>query len=190
MSRNFAIAFFVCLSAGLLAGMVDWPIATLSAGEDAKSEVSVQILDWADTQKLIASKRGKVVVLDVWSNSCAPCLEEFPNLVALQKQQRPGVVCMSLNVDYIGLKKRPPESYKDRVLKFLTTQDARFDNVLCNEKDEAVFEKLGIPSIPAVLVYGRDGKLAKTFENSEAKTEAENFTYKDVTAFVDSLLKK
>lgn len=162
----------------------------LVAAEKDKSEVKVQILDWAGTQKLIASKKGKIVVLDVWSNSCAPCLEEFPNLVALSQRNHPEIVCMSLNLDYIGLKKRPPEHYQEKVLKFLKEQDARFDNILSSEKDETMYEHLGIPSIPAVFVYGRDGKLAKVFENSEAKTEADNFTYKDVNAFVETLLKK
>jgi hypothetical protein len=76
------------------------------------------------------------------------------------------------------------------VLTFLTKQEATFANVLCSEEAEQMFEKLGIPSIPAVFVYGRDGKLAKTFDNSEAETDEEGFTYKDVTALVEELLKR
>jgi thiol-disulfide isomerase/thioredoxin len=179
--------------AGLLCGgsisQMPRPAATVAAAEKAKTEVKVQILDWAGTQKLIASKKGKIVVLDAWSTSCIPCIKEFPNLVALQKKH-PEIVCMSLNLDYIGLKNKPPEFYQERVLKFLTKQEAAFDNILCSEEAEQVFEKLEIPSIPAVFVYGRDGKLAKTFDNSDAETEEEGFTYKDVTALVEELLKK
>ncbi len=171
-----------------------WPIqptsARLSAADGAKGEVKVQILDWDATQKLIAAKTGKIVVVDAWSTSCVPCIKEFPNLVALQKSHAKDVVCISLNLDYIGLKAKPPKFYEERVLEFLTKQRATFDNVLCSEEADAMFEKLGIPSIPAVLVYSRDGKLAKTFDNSEAENEEEGFTYKDVTELVDKLLKK
>lgn len=186
MRRLIALAIVVCFIGGPMA--VPWN--HLAAADNDKPEVKVQILDWAGTQKLIASKKGKIVVLDVWSNSCAPCLEEFPNLVALSKRNNPDIVCMSLNLDYIGLKKKPPEYYQKNVLEFLKEQDARFDNILSSEKDEKMYEHLGIPSIPAVFVYGRDGKIAKVFENSDAKTEADNFTYKDVNAYVETLLKK
>lgn len=188
MWRSILTAVLVCLTVGVLSCALDRP--GLVAAEEANSGVTVQILNWEATQKLIASKKGKIVVLDVWSTSCAPCLEEFPNLVALHKRKNPDLVCMSLNLDHIGLKKRPPESYQERVLKFLTKQDATFDNILCSDKDADIYEQLDIPSIPAVFVYGRDGKLAKAFENSQAKTEADNFTYKDVTAYVEELLLK
>lgn len=164
--------------------------ATISAADEAKSEVKLQILDWEATQKLIAAKKGKIVVVDAWSTSCVPCIKEFPNLVALQKSHAKDVVCISLNLDYIGLKAKPPKFYEERVLAFLTKQQATFDNVLCSEEAEVMFEKLGIPSIPAVFVYGRDGKLAKTFDNSEAENEEEGFTYEDVTKFVEELRKK
>ena len=159
-----------------------------SAAED-KADVKVEILDWKGTQKLIAAKKGKVVVVDAWSTSCLPCIKEFPNLVALHNARRKDVACISLNLDYIGLKNKPPEFYQERVTEFLTKRKAAFDNVLCSEESEAIFEKLGIPSIPAVFVYDRTGKLVKTFDNSDAETEEDAFTYKDVNAFVDELLK-
>ncbi len=48
--------------------------------------VELQILDWEGVQKLLASKKGKIVVLDAWSTSCVPCVREFPNLVGLHKR--------------------------------------------------------------------------------------------------------
>jgi thiol-disulfide isomerase/thioredoxin len=190
MQRSFSVAMTACLLCGCSWWLVQRPATLISAADGTKAEVKVQILDWPATQKLIAAKKGKIVVLDAWSTSCIPCIKEFPNLVALQKSHKDDVVCVSLNLDYIGLKAKPPEFYQERVLKFLAKQEAAFDNVLCSEEAEQMFEKLEIPSIPAVFVYGRDGKLVKTFDNSDAKTEADGFTYKDVTALVDELRKK
>ena len=53
------------------------PVAFL-AGE----KVEVEILDWKGVEKWIASQKGKVVVVDMWSLSCEPCRREFPNLVS------------------------------------------------------------------------------------------------------------
>lgn len=182
-------AVLTCLLCGCSWWLVQRPATLLSAADGAKSEVKVQIQDWAATQKLVAAKKGKIVVLDAWSTSCIPCIQEFPNLVALQKDLPKEVACISLNLDYIGVKNKPPEYYREKVLKFLVKQDAAFDNILCSEESEQMFEKLEIPSIPAVFVYDRSGKLVKTFENSESQTEEDNFTYKDVRKLVDQLLK-
>ena len=43
-----------------------------------------EILSWDQTQKRREQFAGKVVVLDVWSTYCDPCVREFPNLVKLQ----------------------------------------------------------------------------------------------------------
>jgi thiol-disulfide isomerase/thioredoxin len=183
--------FMALLIAGLACAGGWWlgqGMEPLSAADEAA--IALQIQDWAATQKLIASKKGKVVVVDAWSTSCLPCIKEFPNLVALQKQFASDVACVSVSLDYSGRKDRPPEYYKEKVLKFLTKQNATFDNVLSSEPTEQVLEKIGVPAIPAVFVYDRAGKLVKTFDNSDAATEEEGFTYQDVTALVESLLKK
>jgi hypothetical protein len=49
---------------------------------------------------------------------------------------------------------------------------------------------MDLAAIPAVYVYGRDGKLAKRFDNDNIKTEDEAFTYEDVNKLVNELLKK
>ena len=116
--------------------------------------------------------------------------EDFkPNLVKLhEKRAKDGVVCMSLSCDYAGIKSKPPEFYRERVLKFLQKQKATFQNLLSSVPADELFEKMNLASIPAVYVYGRDGKLVKRFDNEQARTEEENFTYEDVTALVEKLL--
>ena len=151
--------------------------------------VTLNIKNWDETLALVAQHKGKIVVLDVWSTSCEPCMVEFPHLVELHKQHGSDkLVCMSASCDYAGIKSKPPESYRDRVLKFLTKQNATFQNVLLNVESDTLFEKMELASIPAVYVFGPDGKVAKRFDNDNAKP-GEDFTYtKDILPFVEKLL--
>lgn len=156
------------------------------------STVKLTAGTWSDVETLIKRHKGKIVIVDVWSTSCLPCMTEFPNLVKLHKQFPDDLVCISFNVDYVGIKSRPPEAYRERVEKFLKKQSATFDNVLCTTESDALFAALKLTSIPAVYVYDRDGNLAMRFDDSlltDGKDEA--FTYEaDINPLIDRLLKK
>lgn len=159
-------------------------------GEKKSEEVSLQKGTWADVQKLIKENPGKVVVVDAWSTSCVPCMREFPHLVELHKKYSKQAVCVSFSCDFVGIKGKPPEFYQERVLKFLKSKQATLVNFLATETADEAYEKMGIDSIPAVFVYGPDGKLAQKFD-SEYKNggdSEEPFTYKDVTTLVDKLI--
>lgn len=155
----------------------------------ATSTVSLDIKNWDETLELVAQHKGKIVVLDLWSTSCDPCMVEFPHLVELHKKHSGGkLVCMSASCDYAGIKSKPPESYRDHVFEFLTSKEATFPNVLLNVESDVLFEKIDLASIPAVYVFGADGQIAKRFDNDNAKP-GEDFTYtKDIVPYVEGLL--
>jgi thiol-disulfide isomerase/thioredoxin len=159
--------------------------AAKAAAEEA--EVKLQLLDWDGIQRLLARHRGKVIVLDCWSTSCEPCKVEFPNLVALhEKHSRNDLACVSLSFDYEGIGR--PEEQHSRVLAFLQDKQATFDNVLSSLESDALYAKLEIPSIPAVFVFDRDGRLHRRFDNRHASRNGGPFTYEHVSAVVDELL--
>ena len=123
------------------------------------ADVSLTILDYPGIERLVADKRGKVVVLDVWSTACPPCVKEFPDLVSLYRRiGPPRLACISLSLDYDGAGK--PEDTAPAVLAFLRKQNARFDNVLATVEPEAILKQLEIPSIPAVFVFDQTRKAA------------------------------
>lgn len=133
-----------------------------------------------------AANTGQVTVVDVWSLSCEPCLKEFPGLVRLSHELTGKVTCMSVNVDYDGRKTKPAESYRSKVEAFLTSTAATLENYLCETPSEEVFSTLEVASIPAVLVYGKDGKLVRTFTDSGDDI---GFNYAaDIAPLVRSLL--
>jgi thiol-disulfide isomerase/thioredoxin len=168
-------------------------VPMLTAEPPKASGVALKILNWEQTLELVKKHKGKIVVMDVWSTSCDPCMKEFPNLVKLAKTQSKDVACLSVSTDYTGSKNKPPEFYRERVTKFLQEQEATFENVLLNVPSDELFEKIELASIPAVYVFGRDGKLVKRFDSESAenlKTDEEAFTYADVNKVVQELLKK
>jgi thiol-disulfide isomerase/thioredoxin len=184
MSWHVRIAVLSLISA---AGFVAATLSPLFAADD-KRPVSLQILSWEQTLELVKTQKGKVVVLDAWSTSCQPCKAEFPNLVKLHRKYGKEIACLSMSCDYAGIKSKPPEFYRERVLKFLTEQGATFPNVLSNEPADELFTKMDLAAIPAVYVFGRDGKLVKRFDNDSIKSEDEAFTYQDVNKLVDKLM--
>jgi thiol-disulfide isomerase/thioredoxin len=144
-------------------------------------DVELKILTFDEIQELIASKRGKVVVMDCWSTACPPCLKDFHNLVELHKQYGPDeVACISLSFDYEGIGK--PEDVREGVLTFLRAQGATFDNVMSSEESDALYRKFKLNAVPAIFVYDRAGALRERFEDEGA--------YKKVRELVAELVKE
>lgn len=154
--------------------------ATSAAAAPKAPEVTLQLKNFDELQQLIASKKGKIVVVDAWSTYCEPCMKEFPGLVDLHKKHGPEkVACISLCANFAGLGK--PEDEIAEPLQFLKDQGATFDNLLSTDPDTKLYEKLKIASVPTIFVYDRDGNLVKTFDG-EPK-------YADVAAYVATLVK-
>lgn len=153
-------------------------------------EVAISAASWDDVQKRIAEHQGKIVVIDVWSNWCEPCTREFPNLLMLQRRHPKDVVCMSLNTNYDGIDPEPSDDQKSEALTFLESKGARIENYLSSVADEKLYELIGIASIPAVLVYDREGKLVRSF-NNDKKEYGPEFTYaKHVEPYVKKLVEE
>ena len=161
-----AIAFVCCTA---LFGCNDGaPKPSGAAGSTAvapspAATVTIEPADYEQLQRLIAEKRGRFVVLDVWSTYCEPCMQEFPGLVALHRRYgAERVACISLCANFTGLGK--PEDDRAAALEFLRVQGATFDNRLSTVADAQLYAALGIATVPAVFVYDRDGRLVKKFD--------------------------
>ena len=150
--------------------------------------VQLTVADLGQLEQVIASHTGKVVVVDVWSTSCAPCMREFPHLVELSQTHPERLVCVSLNVDYIGLKSKPAEAYSAKVQLFLQKQQAvDITNLLSASTDEDVLRQFSIGAIPAILIYSADGELKYTLTDSN--TGEDGLTYEgDVLPKVRELI--
>jgi hypothetical protein len=94
-----------------------------------------------------------------------------------RKYGKDGLVCVSVSVD--------EKDSKDRALAFLKKRQAGFGNYLLDEEVEVWQNKLKLIGPPAVLVYGRDGKLVRKFQDDDPDHP---FSYEHVEPVVRKLL--
>jgi len=188
------------ISGGLLttavAGVLVGFVALLSWGDSpsvrtiSPPSVTVQVRDWQGVQELIRRHRGRVVVLDIWTTTCETCIEEFPRFAQLQETYGTDrLACISINCDYDGIAGKPPAYYRDDVLRFLKKSRATFQNVMLKIPFIDFLDQIELASTPAVLVYGRDGKLVRRFDNDSSTSESDDFTMQQIHTLIDRLIK-
>jgi thiol-disulfide isomerase/thioredoxin len=157
------------------------PVVVVAAKPN-DAPIQIQSVKYDQLKEALKAQKGKIVVVDVWGTFCIPCMKEFPHLVELhQEHAKDGVVCMSVSVD------DPTPEKKAKALEFLTKKGATFQNFLLDEDSEVWQKNWKVNGVPIVFVFNRDGSQAMMF-NSEDPDKP--FTYKDVKAKVEELLKK
>jgi thiol-disulfide isomerase/thioredoxin len=156
------------------------PEVSVSA-KPVENPVQIQLIKYKQLGEAVKAHKGKIVVVDAWGTFCIPCMKEFPHLVELhQKYGKDKVVCISVSVD------DPTPEKKARALDFLTKRGATFQNFLLDEEVEVWQKAWNVKGVPVVFVFDRNGDQAVMFNSDDDK----EFTYKDVTAKVEELLKK
>ena len=145
-----------------------------------KDGVKLRVASWKEVERAVQANKGKVVVLDLWSTYCEPCMHEFPNLVELhQAYTSSKVACISVSLDFDGVGEGPDQESIDNVLDFLAKKKAKFSNFILNEDPDKLYEELDLAAIPAVYVFDRQGKQIKRFDNDNEEYGDDGFTYED-----------
>jgi len=117
-------------------------------------------LDEAGFQKLIASGKGRVLLVDFWATYCVPCRAEMPQLVALEgRYQSRGLKLIAISAD-------EPEQ-EAGALEFLRKQRVR---CRATSSGRATTTSSSTPSIQngaancrPCFLYDRQGAKVKSF---------------------------
>jgi len=177
--------FFAMLSPCFVAaGLVLAGFPGGSAADDRASTGTIKLesLKWSQfKERLASSRQAKFTLVDVWATTCGPCKEDFPHLVELhRKYAGKGLAVISLTLD------DPTDANAVAAAeKFLRQKKAVFTNVLLDENYGDGFDKLNINTIPAVFLFGPDGKEMKRFTMDDTRHQ---FTYEQVEKEVAALL--
>jgi thiol-disulfide isomerase/thioredoxin len=114
----------------------------------------------ADLSKL----RGHVVVLNLWATWCAPCVEELPSLLAMQKQL-PGIAVVAISMD------QDDATYRS----FLARHHV--DLVTVRDPSARINTLYGTAQIPETYVIDRNGILRRKFVSAQNWTSPEILDY-------------
>jgi thiol-disulfide isomerase/thioredoxin len=166
----------------MVVGLVAMLSAAVPAPTPAEGEVTLVSVKYdVFLAKIAANKKAKLTVVDAWASWCGPCKENFPHLVEMHKKYADkGLVAISVSLDDVEKPKKLAEA-KD----FLTSKKATFQNFVLNETMDDAFEKLNILAIPAVFLYGPDGKELKRFTLDDPNKQ---FTYEQVEKEIQQIL--
>ena len=156
--------------------------AARSDDGEAAAPVKLERMNWKQFQaSLSADQKVKYTLVDAWSTTCGPCKENFPHVLEMHRKfGSKGLKVVSLSLD-------DPEDTTAiaEAEKFLKEKKSVITNVLLDEGSGGGFEKLNINAIPAVFVYGPDGKEVKRFTMDDTKNQ---FTYDEVEKAISALL--
>jgi thiol-disulfide isomerase/thioredoxin len=143
--------------------------------------ITLQPVKFDEFLKRVANKDAKYTLVDVWATWCGPCKENFPHVVEMHKKYAgKGLAVTSLSFDDPADAKALAEARR-----FLAEKKAVMTNLLLDEEFGLGNEKLNINAIPAVFIYGPDGKEVKRFTWDDPNHQ---FTYDDVEKTVVALL--
>ena len=99
----------------------------------------------------LSERKGKVVLVDFWSTSCPPCIEELPNIGALHEANKgKGLEVVSISLD----------DSREKLDAFLPAHPMPWNTVFSGKgwSDDTV-KLYGILSIPALWLVDKKGVL-------------------------------
>ena len=108
--------------------------------------------------------RGRVVVLNFWATWCAPCIEELPSLMELQRRM-PEVAVVAISTD------EDTAAYK----QFLSEHSIQLRTI--NDSEQRVNPLYGTFRYPETYVIDRNGVLRRKFIGPQTWTSPEIMEY-------------
>jgi len=133
----------------------------------ACTNVDLIATDSKTIQEHLSSYRGqKAVLLNVWATTCAPCVEEFPMIVDLGKENHDlEIVFVSADFD---------DQLSD-VMSFLNEQKVSGVSFIKNENDESFINGIHPEwsgTLPFTILFGKDsGEIVSCWEGKEQESK-------------------
>jgi thiol-disulfide isomerase/thioredoxin len=147
------------------------PAETSRGAAKEMPEPQLRQVDLEGLRDRIEAHRGKVVLVDVWATWCRPCVKAWPKLVRLvEEYKKQGLVVLTLSTD-------APEKTA-AVKDFLGKHGAPGESLHLKARNYDDFvTQLGTKwegGVPAVLLYGRNGKLRYELIGARATDDLED----------------
>jgi len=155
----------------LIAGFVVWikPVHSFTLLQKYDPP-EVKIITVGELKSLIDDRSGNPLLINVWATWCAPCREEFPDLVKLANKYADKLDVIGISVDF-------PEELDSKIIPFLKKQNADFKNYVIKviEPEDFInmFNEEWSGAIPATFIYDGKGKQVKFLFGKQSFEELE-----------------
>jgi len=122
----------------------------------------------AKLRKLIRTRDGNALFINVWATWCQPCVEEFPDIVRLSEDMK------GQKIEFVGVSGDDMEDESSKVIPFIEKEKAHFKFYIAKleGEDEFInaFDKQWGGGIPATFTFDAHGRL-KAFLLGEQRYE-------------------
>jgi len=126
----------------------------------AGSAAELKPVDEAGYTKVVASSKGKVLLVNFWATYCVPCRKEMPELVALAAKYK------ARGFEFVTVTADEPEQMKE-ASAFLDRNKVPAPAYAKQAKDDDKFISLVDPkwsgALPASFLYDKSGRKVKAF---------------------------
>lgn len=126
-------------------------VATQEGAKALGTAPALRLPDLSGVEQTLASRQGRIVVLNFWGTFCVPCTREMPDLAGIQTNYA------ALGVEVIGAAADPIED-RAKVLSFIKKHRINFPVWLGATADDMRRFGLG-EALPATVVLNREGKV-------------------------------
>ena len=159
--RAIAVSCVLLLSVAAIPrlGVEDIPELPMPDGSGDTPEMIIDLLPGGDQQKQLklSSLRGKVTLIDMFRSTCPHCEEHAPHIVALYNQYRDrGFTALGLATDN--------KENKDEVASvkaFVSLAKIEYPVGFVTPEVIAYYVDNHDHSVPQMILFGPDGKMAK-----------------------------
>ena len=138
-------------------------------------EVSEITID--ELNDIIKSRKGKVLLINIWATWCIPCKEEFPDLIKISEKYGKQIELIGISIDY-------PDEVDTKIIPFLNKLKPNFINYVNVENDTEKFINNLNPNwsgaIPATFFYDLNGKQFLFYEGKMSYEEIETKALKKI----------
>jgi cytochrome c biogenesis protein CcmG/thiol:disulfide interchange protein DsbE len=104
----------------------------------------------------LADHRGQVVAINYWASWCAPCWEETPMLVQLDRELGP----RGLRVVGVAMDERESDAVPAKVTDFVAALHVTYPIALTLPMSQMAY---GMEGLPTTVLVDRNGRVARTY---------------------------
>ena len=134
--------------------------------------------DINDKTHTASDYKDKIIILNFWASWCAPCIKEFPNLLAAADQHKDDIILIALSSDL-------EESAIDKfIAKMKASQNLSFDaaniHIALDENQEITAKKFSTFKLPETLIIDQNFNLRHKLIGADWQLE-------DLNAIIEEL---